>query len=120
FLVQWSSSDPILETSTVPITDLYDGSSARKQLGPDDLYILLTENEAVAAHYEPVSLPVSIRPEDACPTCEVADDGTSPPPDHTLFYRAFATSGRQFDLWVEFGTATVSADQLARVNGVLA
>ncbi len=119
-LTQWSSSVPVLETSTVPITDLYDGSSARKLLGPDDLFIVLTENDAVAAHYEPVALPISIRPEDACPTCEVSDDGTSPPPGHTLFYRAFATSGREFALWVEFGTASVSADQLARANEVLA
>jgi hypothetical protein len=119
-LIQWSSSDPILEASTVPITDLYDGSSARKLLGADDVYILLTEKDAAAAHYEQVTLPISIRPEDACPTCEVSDDGTSPPPDHTLFYRAFGTSGREFDLWVEFGTAGVAPDQLARVNDVLA
>jgi len=120
FLVQWSSSDPFLEASTVPITDLYDGSSARKQLGPEDLYVLLGENDAAATHYEQVTLPISIRPEDACPTCEVADNGTSPPPGHTLYYRSFATSGREFDLWVEFGTATVSPDQLAGLNDVLA
>jgi aryl-alcohol dehydrogenase-like predicted oxidoreductase len=118
-LTQWSSSDPLLETSTVPITDLYDGSSARKELGPDDLYIVLAENAAVAAHYEEVTLPISIRPEDACPTCEVNDNGTSPPDGHTLFYRGFAASGREFDLWVEFGTAAVSSDQLARANDVL-
>jgi hypothetical protein len=119
-LTEWSASAPILETSTVPITDLYDGSSARKALGPEDLFIVLAENDALAAHYEPVALPISVRPEDGCPTCEVNDDGTSPPAGHSLFYRAFATSGREFDLWVEFGTPDLSPDQLARVNEVLA
>jgi hypothetical protein len=119
-LTAWSTTSPVLETSTVPITDLYDGSSARKALGPNDLFILLGQNDALATRYEPVTLPVAIRPEDVCPTCEVNDNGTSPPPGHTLYYRSFATGNRQFDLWVEFGTADVTATQLGRVNDVLA
>jgi hypothetical protein len=119
-LTAWSASTPILETATVPITDLYDGSTARKALGPNDLFIVLAENDAVATRYKSVTPPVTIRAEDVCSTCEINDDGTSPPADHTLFYRSFSTQSRQFDLWVEFGTADVSAAQMAQVNDVLA
>jgi hypothetical protein len=119
-LFSWSASEPILHVATVPITDLYDGSSAREQLGPDDLFLVLSENLASAVHYEPVVLPISIRVDDACPTCEILDNGTSPPPDHSLYYRSFAVSDRQFDLFLEFGTATPTDEQLARVNDVLA
>jgi hypothetical protein len=104
----------------VPITDLYDGSSARKRLGPDDLFLVLSENHASAIHYEPVTLPIAIRREDSCPTCEILDNGTSPPEGHSLFYRSFAVHGRQFDLFVESGTATPSDEQLASMNEVLA
>jgi len=34
--------------ATVPITDLYDGSTARDALGPDDLFLVLSENYASA------------------------------------------------------------------------
>jgi hypothetical protein len=119
-LFRYAASEPILHAATVPITDLYDGSSARKQLGPDDVFLVLSENYASAAHYEPVTLPVTIRPQDSCPTCEILDNGTTPPSDHSLFYRSFAVEGRQFDLYVEFGTTTPSSDQLARVNNMLA
>ena len=119
-LFRWPVSEPTIHAATVPITDLYDGSSAREALGPDDLFLVLSENYASATHYEPVSLPVAIRPEDACPTCEIRDNGTSPPPGHALFYRSFAVTGRQFDLFVEFGTLAPSAEHLARVNDVLA
>lgn len=119
-LTAWSAGTPILEASTVPITDLYDGSTARKALGPNDLFMVLAENDAAAIHYESVTLPIMIRPEDVCPTCEVNDNGTSPPAGHTLFYRSFSRGGRQFDLWVEFGTPDVTAAQLVEVNQVLA
>jgi len=119
-LFRWAVGEPTIHAATVPITDLYDGSSAREGLGPEDLFLVLSENHASAIHYEPVSLPVVIRPEDACPTCEILDNGTSPPPGHALFYRSLAAVGRQFDLFVEFGTSAPSAEQLARVNEVLA
>ncbi len=119
-LFRWPVVEPTIHAATVPLTDLYDGSSAREALGPDDLFLVLSENYASAIHYEPVSLPVAIRPEDACPTCEILDNGTSPPPGHALFYRSFAVAGRQFDLFVEFGNPAPSAEQLARVNDVLA
>src|SRR5205823_5113717 len=86
YLTEWSpGGQPILEASTVPITDTYDGSSAREALGPAGLFIVLVENDAYAANYEPITLPISIRADDVCPTCEVNDNGTSPPPGHTLF-----------------------------------
>lgn len=119
-LFRWPVGEPTIHAATVPITDLYDGASAREALGPDDLFLVLSENYASATHYEPVSLPVAIRPEDACPTCEILDNGTSPPPGHALLYRSFAVAGRQFDLYVEFGTPAPSAEQLARVNDVFA
>jgi len=119
-LFSWSASEPILHPGTVPITDLYDGSSARERLGRDDLFLVLSENLSSAVHYEPVALPISIRGEDACSTCEILDNGTSPPPDHSLYYRSFAVSDRQFDLFLEFGSATPTNEQLVRVNDVLA
>jgi hypothetical protein len=118
-LFRWPVGEPTLHAATVPDTDLYDGSSAREALGPDDLFLVLSENYASAIHYEPVSLPIAIRPGDACPTCEILDNGTSPPPGHALFYRSFAVTGRQFDLFLEFGTPAPSAE-LARVNHILA
>jgi hypothetical protein len=118
-LFRWPVGEPTLHAATVPITDLYDGSSARDVLGPDDLFLVLSQNYASAVRYEPVSLPVTIRPEDACPTCEILDNGTSPPPGHALFYRSFAVTGRQFDLFVEFGTPTPTGEQLAGANQVL-
>jgi hypothetical protein len=111
---------PSLIAATVPITDLYDGSSARRRLGTDDVFLVLSENDASAIHYEPVVLPVGVRAEDHCPTCEIMDNGTSPPRDHSLFYRSFAVAGRQFDLFVEMGDATPTDEQLAKVNDVLA
>jgi hypothetical protein len=113
-------SGPSLIAATVPITDLYDGSSARRRLGSDDVFLVLSENDASAIHYEPVVLPVGVRAEDYCPTCEIMDNGTSPPRDHSLFYRSFAVAGRQFDLFVEMGDATPTDEQLAKVNDVLA
>jgi hypothetical protein len=89
----------------VPVVDLYDGASARRALGPNDLFLVLSQNDAYAARYEEVPLPIEVRPEDACPTCEILDNGTSPPPGHSLFYRSFSFAGRQFDLFVEFGTS---------------
>ena len=117
-LFSWGAL-PTLHAATVPIVDLYDGTSAREALGPNDLFLVLAENDAYAARYERVSLPVTIRPEDLCPTCEILDNGTSPPRGHSLFYRSFEIEGRQFDLFVEFGTSSPSAEQLARLNAVL-
>jgi hypothetical protein len=119
-LFRWPAGAPALHAATVPITDLYGGSSVRKELGAEDVFLLLSENDAAAARYEPVALPVTVRTDDSCPTCEVLDNGTSPPSDHSLFYRSFAVAGRQFDLFVELGTATPTDDQLARLNDVLA
>jgi hypothetical protein len=111
---------PVLHAATVPVVDLYDGSSARQDLDPDDLFLVLSQNDAYAARYEQVSLPIVIRPEDVCPTCEILDNGTSPPPGHTLFYRSFAVAGRRFDLFVEFGRPSPTAEQIANLNDVLA
>jgi hypothetical protein len=118
-LFNWGAL-PVLHASTVPIVDLYDGASARSALGPDDLLLVLSQNDAYAARYEEISLPVEIRSEDVCPTCEILDDGTSPPADHTLFYGSFAVSGRRFDLFVEFGTPSPTARQIEELNAVLA
>lgn len=118
-LFRWPAGEPTLHAATVPVTDLYDGSSARRALGADDLFVVFSENYALAVHYEPVTLPVAIRPEDACPTCEILDDGTSPPPEHSLFYRSFAVGNRQVDLWAEFGTPEVTGEQLEKLNSVL-
>jgi len=114
------SRGPSLFAATVPLTDLYDVSSARKRLGSDDMFLVLSENDASAIHYEPVVLPIAIRAEDLCPTCEILDNGNSPPPGHALFYRSFAVADRQFDLFVEIGNATPTDEQLAEVNDVLA
>jgi hypothetical protein len=118
-LFSWGAL-PVLHAATVPAVDLYDGASARRELGPNDLFLVLSQNDAYAARYEEVSLPIQIRPEDVCPTCEILDNGTSPPPGHSLFYRSFAVAGRQFDLFVEFGTTSPSSQQLLELNGVLA
>ena len=118
-LFNWGAL-PVLHASTVPVVDLYDGASARPALGPDDLFLVLSQNAAYAARYEEISLPVEIRREDVCPTCEILDDGTSPPAGHTLFYRSFVVSGRRFDLFVELGTPSPTAEQIDELNAVLA
>lgn len=118
-LFRWGGAEPILHVATVPVTDLYDGGSARRDLGRDDFFLVLSENYALASRYEEVSLPVSVRPIDECRTCEILDNGTSPPPGHSLFYRTFSVDGRRFDLYVEFGKDDPSEDDLARVNDAL-
>jgi hypothetical protein len=119
-LFRWSPFEPSLQAATVPITDLYDGSSARRQLGSQDLFLVLSENYAAATRYRAVTLPIVIGPGDLCLTCEIMDNGTSPPPDHTLYYRSFAVGRRQFDLYVEYGTPDVSAAQLGELSSILA
>jgi hypothetical protein len=109
---------PELIASTRPITDLYDGSSIWRSMGPSDVVVILAENDYASIHYEDVATPISISPGDACPTCEIMDDGTSPPSGNALYYRGFALNGREFDLYVEFGTAPDAA-QLASVNDTL-
>jgi hypothetical protein len=119
-MFRWPVGEPAIHAATVPITDLYDGSSARRELGPQDLFVVLSEDYAAATHYRPETLPIAIGPEDLCPTCEIMDNGTSPPPEHTLYYRSFAVGRRQFNLFVEFGAAEVSEAQLAELNSMLA
>jgi hypothetical protein len=119
-LFRYSGTTPILHVATVPVTDLYDGTSARGRLGARDFFLVLSENQAYAARYEPVTLPIALRTEDACPTCEILDDGTSPPPGHTLLYRSFSVDGRRFELFAEFGSRPPAAEDLARVNDMLA
>lgn len=120
FLFSWGGgSQPILHAGTTPIDDLHH-ASAREDLGSRDVFVVLAENDGYVADYEPVAVPVSIRTDDLCPTCEILDGGTSPPPDHALFYRSFAFGPRQFDLFVEFGTSAPTDDQIAQVNDVLA
>jgi hypothetical protein len=120
FLFSWGSgSEPILHAGTRPLNDLYHGN-ARRELGTDDVFMLLAEDPTYLADYEPVTVPVSIRSADLCPTCEILDDGTSPPAGHALFHRSFAIGPRQFDLFIEFGTNAPTGEQIAGVNAVLA
>jgi hypothetical protein len=119
-LFSWDGTTANLNATTRPPLTLPGASLARERFGPDDIAIVLAENNAYATRYELGSGPVTIGPEDLCPTCEILDGGSPPPPNHSLFYRSFARSGRQFDLFVEFGRADPSADDLAAVNRLLA
>jgi hypothetical protein len=110
---------PELIASTRPITDLYDGRSIWGSMGPSDVVLILAENDFLATRYEEVGPPIAIGPADACPTCEIMDDGTAPPPGNSLYYRGFAVGGREFDLYVEFGTSPVSGEALDAMNGIL-
>jgi hypothetical protein len=117
-LFSWDAT-ATLQAGTVRLDDPYAFERARDELGPDDVVVLIAETGAVSATYEPVELPISVAPADAC-RCEVLDDGRLPDPDHTLLYRAFAVGDRRFELAVEFGTGAPTDDQLADVNAVLA
>jgi len=111
---------PQLHAGTLPITDLYDGTSVRPQMAPDDLFVVMVQSDAVQDRFEPIHLPVSLRREDECPTCEILDDGRAPPSDHTLFARTFSVGDRRFWLYAEFGTEDVSDGQLQELNETLA
>ncbi len=119
-LFSWSGgAEPMLIVGTKPINDLYHAST-RRALDPADVLVLLAENTSLIADYEPVDGPIAIRADDLCPTCEILDDGTSPPAGHSLFYRSFAVGARQFDLFVEFGASVPNDDQFAGMNEALA
>jgi hypothetical protein len=111
---------PQLHAGTLPATDLYDGTSVRPRMGPDDLFVVLVESDAVQDRFEPVQLPISIRGEDECPSCEILDDGRGPPADHTLFARTFSIGDRRFWLYAEFGTSDVADARLQALNETLA
>ena len=112
-------SIPQLHAGTLPITDLY-GTSVRPQMGPDDLFVVMVQSDAVQDRFEPVQLPVSLLREDECPTCEILDDGRAPPADHTLFARTFSIGDRPFWLYAEFGASEVTDSQLQALNETLA
>jgi hypothetical protein len=109
-----------LHAGTLPTTDLYDGTSVRPEMGPDDLFVVLAQSIAVQDRFEPVQLPISLRREDECPSCEILDDGRGPPSDHTLFARTFSVGDRPFWLYAEFGTSDVTDGQLQALNETLA
>jgi hypothetical protein len=116
----FASGDVMLKAGTLPITDLYDGTSVRPRMGPDDVFLVLVESIYTQDRFEPVQLPISLREEDECPTCEVLDNGRAPPPDHTLLARTFSVGNRRFYLYAEFGTAEVTDDRLEAFNDILA
>jgi hypothetical protein len=109
-----------LLAGTLPLTDLYDGTSVRPRMGANDLFVVLAESFAVQDRFEPVDLPIELRREDECPTCEILDDGRAPPADHTLFARTFSVGDRRFRLYAEFGTTDVPDAALEALNGSLA
>jgi hypothetical protein len=111
---------PQLHAGTLPTTDLYDGTSVRPDMGPDDLFLVVAQSIAVQDRFEPVQLPISLRREDGCPTCEILDDGRGPPEDHALFARTFSIGNRPFWLYAEFGTPDVTDAQLRMLNETLA
>ncbi|HYY07343.1 MAG TPA: hypothetical protein VFA25_01935 [Actinomycetota bacterium] len=106
-LFAWTSGPPTLELSTVPL-DRLAGDPAipnRDRLGEADASIVLAEDDQVDLNFEQIQLPIQIRERDLC-TCEVLDDGSTPPADHALYHRTFEAGGRSFQLYVEFGSAT--------------
>jgi hypothetical protein len=109
-----------LRAGTMPITDLYEGIPGRQQMGSDDLAVVLSESIAVQDRFEPIQLPISLRAEDECPTCEILDNGAAPPVGHTLFARTFSVGDRRFLLYAEFGSSAVSDADLQALNDVLA
>jgi hypothetical protein len=110
---------PQLHAGTLPTTDLYDGTSVRPQMGRDDVFVVMVQSDAVQDRFEPVNLPISLRREDECPTCEILDDGRGPPADHTLFARTFSIGNRPFWLYAEFGTSEVTEAELQALNDTL-
>jgi hypothetical protein len=112
--------EPQLHAGTLPTTDLYNGTSVRPDMGPDDVFVVLMESVTAQDRWEPVALPISLRAEDECPTCEILDDGRAPPPVHTLLARTFSVGERRFSLYVEFGTPDVPDERLRAINDMLA
>jgi hypothetical protein len=111
--------EPQLHAGTLATTDLYDGTSVRPDMGPDDVFVVLSESIAAQDRWEPVQLPISLRAEDECPTCEILDDGRGPPPGHTLFSRTFSVGNRRFSLYAEFGAQDVPGERLQALNEIL-
>ena len=109
-----------LRAGTMPITSLYEPVSSRHEMGADDVALVLSESNAVQDRFEPVQLPIELREEDECPTCEILDGGKAPPAGHTLFARTFSVGSRRFLLYGEFGSPSVTETQLEALNDVLA
>jgi Tol biopolymer transport system component len=111
---------PQLHAGTLSTTDVYNGTSVRRQMGPDDVFLVLAESDYLQDRFEPVQLPITLRWEDECPTCEILDDGRGPPADHTLFARTFSIGDRRFWLYAEFGNTDVTDARLQAMNETLA
>jgi hypothetical protein len=91
----------------------------RDRLGAFDASIVLAEDDTEGLGFEAIDLPIQIREQDRCGGCEVFDDGSTPPPGHTLFHRTFSIAGRSFRLYVEFGSAPPEPTIWHGVNDVL-
>ncbi len=109
-----------LRAGTMPITSLYEPVSRRHEMRANDVALVLSESNAVQDRFEPVQLPIALRREDVCQTCEILDGGDAPPSGHTLFARTFSVGDRRFLLYGEFGSSTVTESQLQAFNDVLA
>jgi len=109
-----------LRAGTTPITAVADTIPGRKDMDPDDVAVALSESFAVQDRFEPVEGNITLRAEDLCPSCEVLDGGSPPPPGHALYARSFSVGNRRFLLYAEFGSSPVAEEDLASVNGILA
>jgi hypothetical protein len=113
-------ADHTLVATDSPTGNPFDVMSMLDGLGPSETAIVLSESAATAdLDWEPADPPLAIGPQDACPACEVLDDGRPPAASHALYRRTFVTGGRAFDLNVEFGSSP-TPEELTRANEILA
>jgi hypothetical protein len=119
-LYSFGGSSAELRAGTVPITAVGDTIPGRRDMTAEDVVIALSESGAVQDRFEPVELPIALRGEDECPTCEVLDGGAPPPEGHVLFARTFTVGNRRFLLYAEFGSVTAAERDLVALNEILA
>jgi hypothetical protein len=97
-----------------PASDDDVGTKAIKRMRADSIFFVLLESERTNAAFPyPRLWVVRIRRSDFLPSFEGV------PAAHAFARRTFATNGRKFQLWLQFGRRTVSTSALRSANTVI-
>lgn len=119
---------PVIQIATFTLPDTTDiaAASARGLIGSRDVLMALVEYSAVCPcpGFDTVPLPLTIASADFSTPFDVwhqmPPQATDVPETHALARRTFESSGRFFDLWVEFGQRPPSPALVDKVNSILA
>jgi hypothetical protein len=115
---------PHLHAANFPLPQADDDVASRARAGMTDEQVTIVVIDVTTAlardvrgpqePYEPIELPVRLRPEDFTDRVEAVD------PDHSFARRSFSVADRSFQVWMEFGTDPAPERLVGEANAVLA